>query len=165
MSKPWLTYCWYLWNGHQKHTHTHTVIAIIHFHSYKVHTVHKLFTACCLFWSCSTQHQLWCLTKVFPLVFCLCVCVYVWCVCLRSQEGSNWLSPLHIQAISGLRSHKPCKQPPAYFPLPFSLCTFLPHPHHICLAPLAWAGYRTSIHLHVHTFDQNVAMEPNIENT
>lgn len=128
MSKPWLIYCRYPRNGHQRtqtHRQTHCHMAIIHFHSYKVHSVHRMFTACSLFWSCSTQHQLWCLTKEFPLVSCLyewvCVCVCVCacaCACAARREVID--SPLHIQPISGLRSRRPCKQPLASFPLSFT---------------------------------------------
>lgn len=79
--------------------------------------------------------------KEFPLVFlslCMCVCV---CECRRACEhvlaGRHVIdSSLHLQAISGLRSHRPCKQPQASFPASFtcyilpslraSLSTFLP---------------------------------------
>lgn len=142
MSKSWLTYCRYPWNGHQHtQTHTHLVMTVIYFHWYKVWSVQWMFTACSLFWVCFTQQQLWCLKKEFPLVFlslcmCVCECRRV-CACEHVLAGRHVIdSSLHLQAISGLRSHRPCKQPQASFPasftcytlasLPASLSTLLP---------------------------------------
>lgn len=112
----------------------HMVIDILRLHWYRVHPpFHWLFTARFLFWSCSSQIQLWCLTKEFPLVFwCVWLCL---CACVWSQEGYNRLSP-QIRAISGFRSHRPCL--PASSPHP-SFC----HPsfvspylnHALCLRP------------------------------
>lgn len=80
--------------------------------------------------------------KSFHSSFCLSACVCV-CECRRACACEHVLagrhvidSSLHLQAISGLRSHRPCKQPQASFPasftcytlasLPASLSTFLP---------------------------------------
>ena len=130
-----------------RHRQTHCHMAIIHFHSYKVHSVHRMFTACSLFWSCSTQHQLWCLTKEFPLVSCLyewvCVCA---CACAARREVIDSL--LHIQPISGLRSCRPCRQPVASFPLSFTPSlspSLLPPLFHISLAALAGSGHQASM--------------------
>lgn len=98
MSKSWLTYCRYPWNGHQHtQTHTHLVMTVIYFHWYKVWSVQWMFTACSLFWVCFTQQQLWCLKKRVStrLFVSLHVCVWVQtCVCVWacvSREARNWL--------------------------------------------------------------------------
>lgn len=76
-------------------------------------------------------------TRLFvSLHVCVCECRRA-CACEHVLAGRHVIdSSLHLQAISGLRSHRPCKQPQASFPasftcytlasLPASLSTFLP---------------------------------------
>lgn len=86
--------------GMGTNTHTHTQMEPLYMPSDSKCTLFVgCLCLCSLFRSCSTQRQLWCLTKGFPLVFCVCVSV---CLCIWSLKGSNPLSvaglyPGHIR--------------------------------------------------------------------
>lgn len=95
-----LPYCWYRYNG--CYLTSHLISKCTLFIKHKPHAP--------LFWSRYIQNQLNVKQRSFYLS--MSPCVY-FCVCLPVARRDVTESVFHIQAISGLRSLRPCKQPPA----------------------------------------------------
>lgn len=100
------------WTG----TNTRTTLALIYFHWYKGHYIPFLvmfpLTPAVMFNKRFSTHLLSAYVRIYA--------------CASRKEARD--SPLHIQAISGLRTHRPFKQPPASFPQSFTLSFLLQWP-------------------------------------
>lgn len=138
-------------------TRTHTDIAIIHFHWFKVHSVRTVFTFMFPFLVMFHSTPAVMFNKRLSTgLLCLCASVCV-CLCMRSQKGSNLLSlayPGHIRT----QASQAFQTTYSFLPQSFTLSFLFPplHPSISFLLSELGLGIRHQYFFHI---AQNVSIE------